>query len=565
MDQIEQQFDKLTLQLNRKINRISSKSNRFIFIILALLIVILAVTAHFAKDYITIIEDRITKTETSVKSYSRLVPQNQNANLQSNGDLTSVNARLTSLENLQEAMVSTSRGAFEQMNYIFTIVAAFFGLFALYFAYRQSRADTTRDEHDEEMRSLVASFQQNITTISSLINTLEQTFKYREKIESKLTEITERAESLELASQKSDTLFKSIVTDLNSEAVKLFDATVDRNKLSLEENIRKLDMFSSKMNRAETIRDVESLLNPICYYIRGLSNITGYQYDSALSDLDISYNKGRAEVVTPKLENYAEQDRENIQKYLKEMLVLSSFFQGISNKNIDKYQESRAKFQEALSRDPYHLASKTYLLQVMYFDKSVDFKEIESEYESTIKEFKQFEEEKKINLGQLRKAFSVLKINQGNMYLKKIIPVDFRKGYEIYENQEKALKYYWEAFDYSASDLATFSLAQAMEGLGPSDRRGRTPDELYKETMTSLKRRIAEDHDRLFSVMLYYMLAICARKLSNATESIEVFLAQARHNLREIPGYVTCFSPISKIRLPRTEILKEMENFEKYL
>jgi len=61
------------------------------------------------------------------------------------------------------------------------------------------------------------------------------------------------------------------------------------------------------------------------------------------------------------------------------------------------------------------------------------------------------------------------------------------------------------------------------------------------------------------------MLAICSRKLSTSTESVEVFLSQARHSLREIPNNVTCFSPISKIRLSRTEILKEMENYEKYL
>jgi len=463
-----------------KIDKSSSKTNHFILLTLALFLIVIVMT--------------------SLSPSHAQTPQSQPA---SDKDIASLNSRLTSLENLQEAMVSTSRGAFEQMNYIFTIVAAFFGLFALFFAYRQVKADTNREDRDQEMRSLVASFQQNITTISSLINTLEQTFKYREQIEEKLTMITKRAESLEFQNKESDILFKSIVADLNSEAVKLFDSTLDRNKLSFEENIKKLDMFSAKMNRAETVRDVKPLLNPICYYIRGLSYFTVYQYDSAINDLDISFQKGRAELVEPKLANYAEQDRENIQKYLKDMLVLSSYFQGMSNKNIEKYQESRTKFQEAISRNPHHLASKTYILQVMYFDKSVPFKEIETEYDATIQEFKQFETEKLLSTGELRKAFSVLKINQGNMYLKKIIPVDFRKGYEIHENQEKALKYYWEAYDYSPSDLAAFSVAQAMEGLGPSDRRGRTPADLYKEVIISLKRRIAEDHDRLYSVMLY--------------------------------------------------------------
>jgi tetratricopeptide (TPR) repeat protein len=537
MSQINKKIAKVARKTDRKIDRSPSKTDHFILLTLALFLVVIVMT---------LLSPSYAQTATDET-------------------IASLTSRLTSLENLQSAMVSTSRGAFEQMNYIFTIVAAFFGLFALFFAYRQLRADSNREERDQEMRSLVASFQQNITTISSLIGTLEQTFKYREQIEEKLTLITQRAANLELQNQESYALFKSNVDDLNSEAVKLFDSTLDRNKLSFEENIKRLDLFSTKMNSAETARDVKSLLNPICYYIRGLSNITVYQYDSAINDFDISSQKGRAELVAPKLSNYAEQDGENIQKYLKEMLVLSIYFQGMSYKNIEKYQESRTKFQEAISRNPRHLASKTYILQVMYFDKSVPFKEIETEYDTTIQEFKQFETEKILSTNELRKAFSVLKINQGNMYLKKIIPIDFRKGYEIHENQEKALKYYWEAYDYSPSDLAAFSVAQAMEGLGPSDRRGRTPADLYKEVIISLKRRIAEDHDRLYSVMLYYMLAICSRKLSTSPESAEVFLSQARHSLREIPSNVTCFSPISKIRLPRTEILKEMENFEKYL
>jgi len=81
--------------------------------------------------------------------------------------------------------------------------------------------------------------------------------------------------------------------------------------------------------------------------------------------------------------------------------------------------------------------------------------------------------------------------------------------------------------------------------------------------MISLKKRIAEDHDHLFSVMLYYMLAVCARMLKEARETSEVFLSQARNSLKPVPGHVTCFSPMSKTRLTRSQILEEMAMFER--
>jgi tetratricopeptide (TPR) repeat protein len=151
------------------------------------------------------------------------------------------------------------------------------------------------------------------------------------------------------------------------------------------------------------------------------------------------------------------------------------------------------------------------------------------------------------------------------MYLRKWVPLDFRSAYRQFENSEKAIKYYWEAYDYMDDDLAAFSVAQAMEDVGPSEWRRTNPRELYEKAMRALKRRIAEDHDHLFSVMLYYMLAICAYKLENSEERPIVFLSQARHSLRQVPTHVTCFSPINKIRLNRSQILEELEKFERTL
>lgn len=558
---VKQLIGTLEKQQEKRFEKVSRKATRSTLLMFVFLFIALAVVTLLASRYVSTINNRLDDLETTINVSAALTTQQ----VQPDEAIASLNSRLTSLESLQEAIVSTSKGALEQMNFVFAVVATFLGLFSFFFAYRQIMVDTSREGQDEEMRRLVGSFQDNITTINSLITTLEQSYAYRGEIQEKLIEMDERAALLEIRSKESDAVFDDTIIRLNSEAIKLFDTQIDRAGLSREENRRKLESFADRMNRAEATRKIEHLLNPFCYYLRGLGNLAIYQYEAAIDDFEIARTKGRADLSKTKssLTGYREEDRENIDKYLGEMLVSCSHFQGVSYKNLGEYAMSKQKFQQALNRDPTHLRSKTYMLQVMFFDQNVTFETIELEYEKAIEEFKALESSDTVNREMLKRAFNTLKINQGNLYLKKSIPFDHRSGYKKFENQEKALKYFWEAYDFLDNDLAMFSVAQAMEGIGQSEWRRTTDQELYRKAMRILKRRVAQDHDHLYSVMLYYMLAICIHKLRDTAERPEVFLSQARHSLKQVPTHVTCFSPVNKIRLTRTEILEEMERFER--
>ncbi len=563
MERTEQQLRELEQQLNE----VSSKTPRRLWSMFAIMLGGLFLIGLFSFWYIQIINSRFDDLEQAIISQTQ-AEQSQPA---TNGEIDSLRGRIQALESLQEAIVSTSKGALEQMNFVFTIVAAFFGLFALFFAYREVVADTSREGHDQEMRGLVQSFQNNITTISSLISTLEQSFAYRKEIESQLGQIRERAESLEEERRKSDKVFSNLIESLNARAVELFDVDTDRANLSLAENRSKLESFSDRVNSAGTTREIEDLLNPFCYYLRGLNSIATYEYQAAIEAFETAYRKGLADLDKRELETYAAAHRVNIEKHIKEMLVSCSHFQGVSYKNIGDYAQSRNNFQKAITdsavmnTDSRLLQSSTYLLQVMFFDESIPFEAIEREYERTIEKFEELEQGRSIDRERLKKSFNILKINQGNMHLIKTIPFGFRSDYQKFEDQEKALKYYWEAYDYLDNDLATFSVAQAMEILGPSEWRRTTPKDLYREARRSLQRRVAQDPDHLYSVMLYYMLAICAHKLPGSGERPESFLSQARHSLRAVPTHVTCFSPINKIRLDRSQIIEEIERFERTL
>jgi tetratricopeptide (TPR) repeat protein len=402
----------------------------------------------------------------------------------------------------------------------------------------------------------VSSFQNNINTISSLVVTLEKSYDYRKQIKEELDEINKRATSLETNRNEIEMVFKNLLAELNSESVKLFVAAIDRISLSDRSNRQMLENFADKMNGIAATRQIDELLNPFCYYVRGLRNVAIYRYEIAIKDFEIAFNKGRADLTASNLANYSDSDKESVKINIEKMLVSCLFFQGISYKNIGNYKESFVKFQETVLRDPTRLQAKAYMLQIMFLDDS-PFELIEKEYDKVIEDMKNL----KINREEFNNAWSVIKMYQGDIYLIKQIHRDFRSGYKKYENQNKAFDCYFESYDKIRNELTIFNIAQAFDGGSPFEWKGPSQEDLFKEAMALLKKKVVGDLDNLYSVTLYYMLAICAKKLKN--EGFDVYLSQARHSLREVPNHVTCFSPINKIRLNRNQILEEMEIFER--
>ncbi len=478
----------------------------------------------------------------------------------------------------QKFVLEELQNATERLYFVFGTVAAFFTVLSLYFAYRQiahdSRRDESRENHDRDMRNLVGSFQQNITTISALISTLEQSFDYRNEIEDKLRAIDHRAQSLEDHKKETERGYLDAISSLNEESVELFDASVDRASLSLKETRDRLHQFATRMNQVAAARDVGGRLNPLCYYVRGLSSASEYEYDAAIKDFSDARDFGLAQIEDPRPDAYHERHRERIRADLREMLVSTSFFRGISQKNLRRYAEARDAFREALRRDSNHWSSRNYLLQLMYFDNAYAFHEIEQEFDkaySELKDLQRTEGDKRIRVDSraevgdpVKKIINVLKTSHGNMYLQKEIPAPDGGRFRKFENPSRAVQCYWDAYDHLPDDLASFGLAQALQHVGPAEWRGKTPELLFDEALQSLKKRVAKDNDRLYSIMLYYMMAICAKNTSG-DERPEVFLAQARTNLREVPSNVSCFSPVSKVRLSRAQILDEMSLFERQI
>lgn len=476
--------------------------------------------------------------------------------------------RLEYLTMRQDAILDEAKTSLSRQATVFTTVAAFLGLFTFFFGFRQflveSRGTDAREKYEQEMRGLVQSFQNNITTISSLLSALEEVFRYRQQIQDELQTIKGRAADLERSRVELDEAFGASLDELNRDAVMVAPLAIDRAALNHEENRRLLETFAGKLEVAERSRNTGALLNPFCYYVRGLARTVTYQYHAAITDFKAAARRGREDLSEPHLTLYALEHREKREALLADMLLSCDYFQGVCHKNVGEYAEATTRFAAVLERNRRHFDALSYWLQVRFFDDRVAFRSVEEEFSRAIQEFRAATATADLSeRDKLSHAGQVIEINFGDIYHRKLLSPDSRAGYRRHEDPEKAVAHYRRAHELASTEISAFSLAQALENVGSSQWLNDTPRKLYEATFTGLKSRVADQDDKLYSVFQYYMLAVCAAKLRERATVAEVFLSQARHCLREVPQNVTCLSPISRIRLSRPQILEEMESFEK--
>src|SRR6266498_1183787 len=231
-----------------------------------LMVVVLALVAWFGNRYITAIYGRLDQLDAAIKSTSNapkpLTPSpGQESQPALNAEIASLKDRITALETLQESMISTSKGALEQMNFVFAITAAFLAMFSIFLAYRQITSDRSREKYDAEMTTLVQSSRKNIDFINTLIGTLEQSYSYRKEVDLRIKNLDEQISEVERYKQKAELSLHEKIVNLNQEAFALF-RVVDREKFKTEDNKGKLQTFYVNMNTLEQMGEFGSLLSP---------------------------------------------------------------------------------------------------------------------------------------------------------------------------------------------------------------------------------------------------------------------------------------------------------------
>jgi hypothetical protein len=169
MDNIERKLEETRQKLDKEVGFMSSKvlkTSRLTWLSSLLVISVLAIGIFIGREYLKDLNVRLVSIESEIKNRSsepsNVTPVTTNE----------FNSRLSSVETLMEAIANMSSKALEQMNFIFAIVAGFFGLFSIFFAVRQFMSDGGKEKHDAEMIELVGSFRQNITVVNDLMKAI---------------------------------------------------------------------------------------------------------------------------------------------------------------------------------------------------------------------------------------------------------------------------------------------------------------------------------------------------------------------------------------------------------
>ena len=451
-----------------------------------------------------------------------------------------IKARLTFLENQQGNIAATSKGALEQMYFIFMVVSGFFGLFAAFSAYRQLLADTGQEKHDQEMLSLVGSFRKNIDVISGLITTLQQTYEFKGKVEERIQHIDHQIVQIDRFKQRTEQTLREKLDDTNTEALTLFRRPLDRQSFKSEEMKGKLQTFYVNMNTVERMGDISGLLNPFTYFCRALSFFNQMQYEPASKDLEEASRLGHREVeaMKPTMTWYGECTEAQVKEQLQRMLSDCSYHLGIIYYNLGRFEAASKGFREAFSIDKLDFRSRIYIPELMFFDPAVPFAKVRLEYQAVYRELNNLSLEARRSLKMdYEEAIASLKMREGNIYLPKKVRLPARDAYRGEENADLAVSCYREAFEHSrriaqretvplTEVFASVSLAQGLELVGTSQWGQQQPVNLFRDAFHDISKQIVFKTEPNVLVQLNYFLAICAERAFRGTENPRTYLSR---------------------------------------
>jgi len=567
--QSESRLQELENALLRKPGAPARSGSKWPIGLLALSLVLITALLVALNDITFRSGQRITALESTTRT------QTQGAVASSSAPSTSeLAARLNTLENLQSSVIASAKSALEQMNFVFGVVAGFFGLFSLFLAYRQVTSDAGRAAHEDEVRSLIGSFRQNMSVINDLIVTLEKNYSYRQEVREQMAQLNIQIATVEQYKKKAERSFEDQVNALNEEALSLFRSPLDRQNFKSGDNRGHLEAFYVNMNTLERTGDTAGHLGPFTHFVRGLHFFNSAQYELAERDLEAARGRGVHELGNPTLRWYGKTTADAIKSDLKRMLEDCAYHLGIVNYNSGLSEKARRCFRDAFSYNPLDFRSRIYIPELLFFEMA-PFDDVMREFAAVERELKAVSLQDRYRMTQnWEEAMASLKMREGNCYLPKLVPLPARAAFQQRENASLAAAAYKDAVKNAeniaygrgrpplTATFARFSLAQALERLERSDWDRWIPAQLFEQALREMMNEVVFKTEPVIIAQLNYSMSVCAARIRNPPQDPAALLSRAREHLQHVPDSIRIFSPINKILLRREELLSEMEFFQ---
>jgi tetratricopeptide (TPR) repeat protein len=486
--------------------------------------------------------------------------------------------KLERIEDRQALLVEAAQNDLGRVYFIFSAVAAFFGLFMVFGAIRGLVDDRRRgrleQQHMQHLQGMMAAFGDNVAKINSFISTLTGTFSVQEDLAARMKKLDDRLQTLDHERQQQQVSFRSQIDSLNTACADAFRTCGlhrrDREAFKKEENRILLQSLCARMDTLSLTGDTTGIVSPVAHFIRGLARFNEMKYQDAVDDIRASRDLAKQQVSSP-LSQFGGWDADEVQRNLRILLDESHYHLGIIFYNSGSWDDARQEFALAFERFDLDFRSRIYIPELMFFDDSCDPRRTEQEFLAVLEELNNVTSDRRKNMEPTWDAcLASLRLRQGNIYLKKLfLPASRSDQWSVLTREEgnaKALDCYWEAWDASgggASHVVAFSLAQAMEYAGPGARwKDYKPRDIFRDAFFKFRNQAILKTEPILLTLLYYCTAICCHYGDIAGDSPSSYLGLARQQIQRVPETILVFSPISKLMVTHSDLLAEMDEIE---
>ncbi len=481
------------------------------------------------------------------------------------------------LRERQDILIEAGKNDVDRLSKLFAGIASVFTFAGLFVIWRQYRDDKRRvrseEQHAADISQMMTAFRENISTVNSLISTLQGTIGYRNEVEQALAKVNEHVISLDEARKGEERAYQSEAGTLNRVAAELFIRCrvhqEDREAFKREEMKEALDSLASHYDTLARTGNLGPLASPVSVFLRGLSFFNSMAYEDACARIAQAREESIKQLSAP-LPQYGSWEPDDTKQRLGVIIKEASYHLGIIHYNLGNYEKARVEFGRAFERDQLDFRSRIYIPELMFFDNTIDPLATEAEYKTVEEELNNITTDKRRKIApKWELLYASLKMRQGNFYLNKdprLLPRG-REAWARLEDPEKALQCFWEAQDkHPSSTFVTFSLAQAMVAQGPVNLfRDKNPDELFQKTFYQFRNEAVLKTEPILLTLLYYCAAISCFHGRIKAENPATYLIQARQHLQRVPTGIRIFSPINKINRERREILEELDVLEQHV
>jgi tetratricopeptide (TPR) repeat protein len=512
-----------------------------------------------------------------------------------NEALTKLDSEAIKLPDVEKAISFLTTVADTVANYgkwFFSGLATIVILLFIWIFSQSRKLEQVRKNFEYNQSHNVAAFTNFINTVSNTVEVYrkqaetagKQLEEGRKQLQCGLDQVKNELEKLREATQAQ-------VKTLNGTAVELFENCEihvhNRDKFKRDSTKLRLHSLAEQFNALSNTVNFNEWVSPISWFLYGLHAFNKTDYHKAIECLT------KAKSLSETTQEFAGDDVDvqlggkslNVfEGYLKNLVEEIAYHLGIIHYNLGDRIKATQYFEQAVLQNTHDFRSKTFSPELRFFVDDVQREyvdETERKYQKLVTEFE--------TSGAPSKMIALLKVRQGNIYIRKEIQISERANWgslELRENEgpNKALECFQKAmFNDPDPPFVKCSLALAahyanIENVKVPEKddegnvRKRDDGEVIfreqpwkyalKDVFYEFKGAAVYKNEPLLLIQVYYSAAICCHYAQILNEDPSAYFNRVRDHLRNVPEGVKIFSPVTKILRDVKGIQTEVDTLE---